>query len=106
MTESAVGEARTGKGSILLLACTAQFMVVLDIAIVNVALPSIQADLSVGRSTLRKPSPDMKKARRHESRDPLLRGQLGGMGRSWRGCKLRADARTPAGMRVHFKRQQ
>jgi len=52
MTESALGEARTGKGIILLLACTAQFMVVLDIAIVNVALPSIQADLSVGRSTL------------------------------------------------------
>jgi EmrB/QacA subfamily drug resistance transporter len=52
MTESAVGKARTGKGLILLLACTAQFMVVLDIAIVNVALPSIQADLSVGRSTL------------------------------------------------------
>ena len=29
----------------LLIACAAQFMVVLDIAIVNVALPSIQRDL-------------------------------------------------------------
>ena len=32
--------------------CAAQFMVVLDIAIVNVALPSIQHDLDVGQSTL------------------------------------------------------
>jgi EmrB/QacA subfamily drug resistance transporter len=37
---------------ILALACAAQFMVVLDIAIVNVALPSIQRDLAVGQSTL------------------------------------------------------
>jgi EmrB/QacA subfamily drug resistance transporter len=37
---------------ILALACAAQFMVVLDIAIVNVALPSIQQDLQVGQSTL------------------------------------------------------
>jgi EmrB/QacA subfamily drug resistance transporter len=40
------------KGWILALACAAQFMVVLDIAIVNVALPSIQRDLDVGQSTL------------------------------------------------------
>ena len=32
--------------------CGAQFMVVLDIAIVNVALPSIQHDLDVSQSTL------------------------------------------------------
>jgi EmrB/QacA subfamily drug resistance transporter len=37
---------------ILALACAAQFMVVLDIAIVNVALPSIQGDLEVSQSTL------------------------------------------------------
>jgi EmrB/QacA subfamily drug resistance transporter len=42
----------SGKGMILLLACAAQFMVVLDIAIVNVALPSIKSDLGIGQSTL------------------------------------------------------
>jgi EmrB/QacA subfamily drug resistance transporter len=40
------------KAMILALACAAQFMVVLDIAIVNVALPSIQQDLAVGQITL------------------------------------------------------
>jgi len=44
--------ARSGKGAVLALTCAAQFMVVLDIAIVNVALPSIQGDLGVGQSTL------------------------------------------------------
>jgi EmrB/QacA subfamily drug resistance transporter len=39
-------------GVILALSCAAQFMVVLDIAIVNVALPSIQRDLGVSQSTL------------------------------------------------------
>jgi EmrB/QacA subfamily drug resistance transporter len=43
---------RIRPGAILALVCGAQFMVVLDIAIVNVALPSIQRDLSVGESTL------------------------------------------------------
>ena len=42
--------ARTGL--ILALTCVAQFMVVLDIAIVNVALPAIQADLDMAQSTL------------------------------------------------------
>jgi hypothetical protein len=37
---------------ILCLVCAAQLMVVLDIAIVNVALPSIQRDHRVGQSTL------------------------------------------------------
>jgi MFS family permease len=32
---------------ILLLACIAQFMVVLDVAVVNVALPTIQKDLRI-----------------------------------------------------------
>jgi EmrB/QacA subfamily drug resistance transporter len=36
------------KPIILLLLCLAQFMVVLDVAIVNVALPSIQTDLHIG----------------------------------------------------------
>jgi EmrB/QacA subfamily drug resistance transporter len=40
------------KRLILALACLAQFMVVLDIAIVNVALPSIQQDLGLRQSTL------------------------------------------------------
>src|SRR6266536_67860 len=44
---------RTGaKNLILALTCAAQFMVVLDVAIVNVALPSIQRDLGVSQSTL------------------------------------------------------
>jgi EmrB/QacA subfamily drug resistance transporter len=45
-------KAHTSKGIALTLACAAQFMVVLDIAIVNVALPSIQRDLGIGQSTL------------------------------------------------------
>src|ERR671930_2187330 len=45
-------EAHTSKAMVLALACAAQFMVVLDVAIVNVALPSIQQDLGIGQSTL------------------------------------------------------
>ena len=45
-------KAHTSKGIVLALSCAAQFMVVLDIAIVNVALPSIQQDLGVEQSTL------------------------------------------------------
>ena len=37
---------------VLVLICLAQFMVVLDVAIVNVALPSIQADLGLSESGL------------------------------------------------------
>src|SRR6266576_518750 len=48
----AVPRMRTSKGIILLLSCAAQFMVVLDVAIVNVALPSIQRDLGIGQSTV------------------------------------------------------
>ena len=40
------------KTLILALACAAQFMVVMDVAIVNVALPSIQRDLGVSENTL------------------------------------------------------
>jgi EmrB/QacA subfamily drug resistance transporter len=42
----------TKKGLVLALVCTAQFMVSLDIAIVNVALPAVQADLGMGQSAL------------------------------------------------------
>jgi EmrB/QacA subfamily drug resistance transporter len=42
----------TRKNLILVLMCLAQFMVVLDVAIVNVALPSIQEDLGLRQSTL------------------------------------------------------
>src|SRR5262249_5926726 len=45
-------DVNTKTGIILFLSCVAQFMVVLDIAIVNVALPSIQQDLHIGQSTL------------------------------------------------------
>jgi EmrB/QacA subfamily drug resistance transporter len=41
-------KAHTSKGIVLVLSCAAQFMVVLDVAIVNVALPSIQHDLGIG----------------------------------------------------------
>ena len=43
---------QANKGIVLILACAAQFMVVLDVAIVNVALPSIQQDLGIARSTV------------------------------------------------------
>jgi EmrB/QacA subfamily drug resistance transporter len=42
----------SNRGVILAVACAAQFMVVLDVAIVNVALPSIQRDLGLGRDAL------------------------------------------------------
>src|SRR5262245_401277 len=42
----------TRKGLVLALTCLAQFMVVLDVAIVNVALPSIQRDLGLRQSEL------------------------------------------------------
>ena len=37
---------------VLCLVCLAQFMVILDATIVNVALPSIQADLDISESSL------------------------------------------------------
>ncbi len=43
---------RTTKGLVLALTCAAQFMVVLDIAIVNVALPAIQQDLDMSQNAL------------------------------------------------------
>jgi EmrB/QacA subfamily drug resistance transporter len=50
MTRTASNTLR--RGVILALVCGAQFMVVLDIAIVNVALPSLQADLGVSQTDL------------------------------------------------------
>jgi MFS family permease len=47
-----MGSLAMKKGLILALACTAQFMVALDVAIVNVALPSIQVDLGMSESAL------------------------------------------------------
>ena len=44
--------AATRAGLILALVCAGQFMVVLDVAVVNVALPSIQLDLGVSRNDL------------------------------------------------------
>ncbi|MET0838510.1 MAG: MFS transporter, partial [Marmoricola sp.] len=41
-----------GKWLALALLCVVQFMVVLDIAIVNVALPSIQSDLGFSQADL------------------------------------------------------
>src|SRR5213078_4584243 len=45
-------ETTTRKGLVLALTCLAQFMVVLDIAIVNVALPTIKLDLGLTESSL------------------------------------------------------
>jgi EmrB/QacA subfamily drug resistance transporter len=44
--------ARRGPGPLLILVCLAQFMVILDVSIVNVALPSIRADLSFSTTGL------------------------------------------------------
>src|SRR2546427_100227 len=50
-TETVIASARR-KWLALALLCTVQFMVVLDIAIVNVALPSIQKDLGFSEGNL------------------------------------------------------
>jgi len=42
----------TRAGAVLALACASQFVVVLDVAVVNVALPSIRADLGLGADAL------------------------------------------------------
>ena len=49
---SSMGSKLTRPGLVLALVCAGQFVVVLDIAIVNVALPSIQVDLGVSQSDL------------------------------------------------------
>lgn len=50
--EAAAGMSHGRSGVILALACVAQFMVVLDVSIVNVALPSIRHDLGFSASGL------------------------------------------------------
>lgn len=50
--EAEATQTRRQKTAVLLLACAAVGMVNLDSAIVNIALPSIQSDFVVGRSTL------------------------------------------------------
>jgi EmrB/QacA subfamily drug resistance transporter len=52
MTEPATGRLQAPDGLLLALACVAQFMVVLDVSIVNVALPSIGRDLHYSPSGL------------------------------------------------------
>ncbi len=52
MSTRAAESAPTRRGLILALVCAAQFMVVLDVAIVNVALPTIQVDLNVDQNDL------------------------------------------------------
>jgi EmrB/QacA subfamily drug resistance transporter len=47
-----MSESSRHKWAVLALTCLVQFMVVLDIAIVNVALPSIQGDLGMAQDTL------------------------------------------------------
>lgn len=43
---------RSREATVLAVACIAQFMVVLDISVVNVALPSIRSDLAMSEGTL------------------------------------------------------
>lgn len=52
--ESEVSEARqpTGQGAILTLLCAAQLMLILDVSVVNIALPSMQEDLSFSTRNL------------------------------------------------------
>src|ERR1700688_4893119 len=45
-------EERSGSALLLTVCCVAQFMVILDLSIVNVALPSIQASLSFSSADL------------------------------------------------------
>ena len=49
MTE---GEPRRSSNALLILVCLAQFMVILDISIVNVALPSIRDSLGFSQTGL------------------------------------------------------
>jgi EmrB/QacA subfamily drug resistance transporter len=52
MTRGAAGEKRDRRWLALALIVTAQFMVILDVAIVNVALPSIKNDLGFSQTSL------------------------------------------------------
>ena len=50
--EGASGDGRRPPGPILTLACTAQFMVILDVSIVNVALPAMKSSLHLDQRLL------------------------------------------------------
>jgi EmrB/QacA subfamily drug resistance transporter len=52
MTQATAGETRDRRWLALALIVTAQFMVILDVAIVNVALPSIKTDLGFSQTSL------------------------------------------------------
>ena len=45
------GSGETNRWLVLVIVCLAQFMVILDATVVNVALPSIQADLGLAPRT-------------------------------------------------------
>jgi MFS family permease len=49
---STAGESHVNPWLVLVLVCMAQFMVVLDATVVNVALPSIQTDLEISDADL------------------------------------------------------
>ncbi len=48
----AASRIRPGAWAVVLAACTGQFLVVLDVSVVNVALPSMQADLGLSHGAL------------------------------------------------------
>ena len=52
MSTAATPRSAPNKWLVLVLVCIAQFMVVLDATVVNVALPSIQEDLDFSASSL------------------------------------------------------
>ena len=53
-----MSKVRGGRGSLVLaLLCAAQFMVVLDFSIVNVALPAIRDEFGLSRARCSSPSP-------------------------------------------------
>src|SRR4026209_589396 len=47
-----MSETQRGKWLVLAVVCAAFFMTILDVAIVNVAIPSIQKDLKIAESTV------------------------------------------------------
>src|SRR5215216_6724990 len=51
-TASAAGASKGTRWSLLLLLSVAQLMVILDISAVNVALPDLAADLSIGQADI------------------------------------------------------
>ncbi len=52
MTSAGVGQVRASANAVLAIVAVAQFMVVLDASVVNVALPSIQRDVGFSEQSL------------------------------------------------------